>query len=147
MATSLLSPRAPSRVCEGARRVPQIEVEVSETPEQMVVRIAGEASFRLAGDLEVVLLRLSLRRPPLVTLDLSGLHFVSSLAMGALVAFHRGVVRAGGRVRLAAALQWPVRECLERAGLLILFGPPEEGAAAPPVVPTHFALNPGKAAV
>ena len=127
MATSLLSPRAPSRVCEGARRVPQIEVEVSETPEQMVVRIAGEASFGLAGDLKGVLLSLSLRRPALVTLDLSGLHFVSSLAMGALVAFHRVVVRAGGRVRLAAALQRPVRESLERAELLTLFGSPAGG--------------------
>jgi anti-anti-sigma factor len=125
VATSLASARAPFPVWEGARRVPQVEVEVSEAPGQMVVRVAGEASFELAGDLEGVLLRLSLRRPPRVTLDLSGLTFVSSLAMGVLVAFRRGVVRAGGRVRLAAALQRPVRESLERAGLLTLFGPPE----------------------
>ena len=77
MATSLLSPRAPIRVREGARRVPQIEVAVSEAPAQMAVRIAGEASFGLAGDLEAVLLRLSLRRPQLVTLDLSGLTSVA----------------------------------------------------------------------
>jgi anti-anti-sigma factor len=113
----------------------------------MVVRVAGEASFGLAGDLEDVLLGLSLRRPQLVTLDLSGLHFVASLAMRALVAFQRGVVRAGGRVRLAAALQKPVHESLERAGLLTLFGSPEGGTAAPPVTPRSFTLNPGKAEV
>jgi hypothetical protein len=38
-----------------------------------------------------------------VTLDLSELRSISSLAMGVLVAYRRGVVRRGGRVRLAAA--------------------------------------------
>jgi anti-anti-sigma factor len=103
----------------------RVELSVREAPGEVVVRISGEASFTLVGELTAVLLWVTLRRPALVTLDLGGLTFVSCLAMGALVSFRRGVVRAGGRVRLAATLQKPVRESLERAGLLTLFGSPE----------------------
>jgi anti-anti-sigma regulatory factor len=113
----------------------------------MVVRVAGEASFELAGDLEGVLLGLSLRRPALVTLDLSGLTFAASLAMRALVGFQRGIVRAGGRVRLAAALQKSVRESLERAGLLTLFGSPEGHEAAPPITTASLLANSRKVQV
>jgi anti-anti-sigma regulatory factor len=74
--------------------------------------------------LTTALLGLSALRPPLVTLDLSGLTALSCLTMGDLVALRRGLVRAGGRVRLAAGLQQPVREALERAGLFALFGSP-----------------------
>jgi anti-anti-sigma factor len=112
--------------------MPQIEVDVSEAPEEMVVRVAGEACVGLAGALARVLLRLLVRRPKLVTLDVSGLKLLSCLAMGALVDFHRGVVRGGGRVRLAATLQGPVRASLERAGLLTLFGLPDGGEVASP---------------
>ena len=41
------------------------------------------------------------------------------------LAFRRGVVRAGGQVRLAESLQESVREALARAELLTLFDPPE----------------------
>jgi hypothetical protein len=41
--------------------------------------------------------------------------------MGVLVTYRRGVVRAGGRVRLAAELQPAVHEALARAELLDLF--------------------------
>jgi anti-anti-sigma factor len=91
----------------------------------VVFRLAGEAGVRQAGELAVALLRVTALRPPLVTLDLSGLSLLSALALGVLVDFRRGVVRAGGRVRLAGALQEPVREALVRAGLLALFDPPE----------------------
>jgi hypothetical protein len=60
-------------------------------------------------------------RPAVVTLDLSELRCISSLAMGALVTYRRGVVRTGGRVRLAGELQPAVREALARAELLDLF--------------------------
>ena len=147
MATPLSSARAPAPPPLRPGRVSRIVVNVRETPEEMVVRVAGEASFELAGELASVLLRLCVRRPLLVTLDLSGLHHLSSLAMGTLVAFHRGVVRGGGRVRLAAGLQGPARVCLERAGLLTLFGAAEGPAAAPPVTTTSLLPDPGKAQV
>ncbi|HKB38358.1 MAG TPA: STAS domain-containing protein, partial [Gemmataceae bacterium] len=104
MAVSLASARAPSPTPEGMRRVPRIEVAVTEAPGEVVVRVAGKGCVGQADALAAGLLGLSARRPALVTLDLSGLSFISSLAMGTLVSFHRGVVRAGGRVRLAAGL-------------------------------------------
>jgi anti-anti-sigma factor len=91
----------------------------------VVVRFGGEAGVGQAGELAAALLRLSAGRTPLLALDLSGLHFISSLAMGLLVDFRRGVVRSGRRVRLSANLNEPVREALARAGLLALFGSPD----------------------
>jgi anti-anti-sigma factor len=104
-----------------------MDVDVAEATTETVVRIAGEAGFRLADQLTAALLSLSARRPKLVILDLSGLTFLCSLAMGVLVSFRRGVVRRGGRVRLGKTLQEPVREALDRAGLLGLFAS-DEGA-------------------
>jgi anti-anti-sigma factor len=147
MAMSLSSAPVLSPPSEWAGRDPQIEVSVREAPEEMVVRVVGEASVRLADALARILFRLSVRRPKLVTLDLSGLHHLSSLAMGSLVAFHRGIVRGGGRVRLAVGLQGPVRASLERAGLLTLFGSAEGPASAPPVTTTRLLPDPGKAQV
>jgi anti-anti-sigma factor len=144
MEMSLLSPRAPLRASEGGRPVSEIAVYVREAPEEMVICIVGEATVGLADALARLLLRPIVRRPKLVTLDLSGLKLLSCLAMGTLVTFRRGVVRAGGRVRLAAALQGPVRESLERAGLLTLFdSSPRDEAALPGT--TCYPPNPGRA--
>jgi anti-anti-sigma factor len=91
----------------------------------VIVRLTGEAGIRQVDELNAALLGLSAYRPTSVLLDLSGLSFLSSLAMGVLVSFRRGIVRAGGQVRLAPAPQEPVREALDRAGLLALFHSPE----------------------
>lgn len=117
----------------------RIELSIEETPTEVVVRVAGEAGLQQTQELTMALLGLSARRPARVTLDLSGLSFVSSRAVRILVAFRRGVVRAGGRMRLAATLQEPVRAALGRAELLMLLGWPlgsedAQGAAASPVL-------------
>jgi anti-anti-sigma regulatory factor len=93
-----------------------------QVPWEVVVRLAGSGGFNKADALTAILPPLSAGRPSLVTLDLSKLNFLSSLVMDELVSFRRGVVRTGGRVRLAGTLQQPVREALERTGLLALFG-------------------------
>jgi anti-anti-sigma factor len=95
----------------------------------VVIRLAGAAGIDQVGKLERALLGVSARRPPLVTLDLAELSDVSCLALGVLTTFRRGIVRAGGTVRLAAGLQPPVREALERTGLFALFDLPEETVA------------------
>ena len=46
-------------------------------------------------DLEIALTRLVASRHPLVFIDLSGLTFLSSIGIGALVGFQRGVSRTG----------------------------------------------------
>jgi len=121
MATSLSVGGVVSPVHEGLSTTPWIEVGVIEAPGELVVLIAGEAGVEQATALEVALLRVSARRSPLVTLNLSRLRFLSSLAIGALVPFRRGVVRDGGRVRMLPRLQESVRESLERTGVMTLF--------------------------
>jgi anti-anti-sigma factor len=102
-------------------------VGVTEAPGEIVVHIAGEANVGQVDKLSAALLSLSARRPSLVTLDLSGLSCVSCLAMGVLVQFRRGIVRAGGRVRLGPTLQTSVCEALVRADLTDLFHLPKDG--------------------
>jgi anti-anti-sigma factor len=111
--------------------VPAVEVAVSQTADDMVIRVSGEARVDSAGALLDGLLSPAACRPAVVTLDLSALRSISSLAMGVLVAYRRGVVRTGGRVRLAGELQPGVKEALARAGLLDLFETTADVEAAP----------------
>jgi anti-anti-sigma factor len=104
-----------------AARVPAVQVAVSQISHDMIIRVKGEAGPDCAGALLDSLLVPAAHRPAMVTLDLSELRSISSLAMGVLVAYRRGVVRSGGRVRLAEELQPAVREALARAGLFDLF--------------------------
>jgi anti-anti-sigma factor len=96
-------------------------VAVSRTPDDLVIRVKGEAGVGSAGALLDRLLANAAGRPASVTLDLSELRSVSPLALGVLAAYRRSVVRAGGRVRLAVGLQPAVKEALARAELLHLF--------------------------
>ena len=100
---------------------PGVEVAVSQTPEALVIRVQGEAGVGCAGKLLDSLMAPAARRPAVVTLDLSELRSISCLAMGVLVAYRRGVVRTGGRVRLAGGVHPAVHEALARAELLGLF--------------------------
>ena len=52
---------------------------------------------------EPVCLSLSSARPPLVIVDLCGLKFASSIALGRFIDLHRAVTKHGGRVMLAGA--------------------------------------------
>ena len=101
--------------------VPPLEVMVSQMSDEVVVRVKGEATVASSGALLAGLLAVAAQRSAVVTLDLSQLRCLSSLAMGVLVTFRRGVVRRGGRVRLAKGLPLAVQEALARAELLDLF--------------------------
>ena len=82
--------------------------------------IRGEATFDQAEVLSAQLLRVPLDGAWLVVLDLAELTFLSSLAMGALVSYRRGLVRRGVEVRLAN-VQPQVWSTLETVGLGKLF--------------------------
>src|SRR5262245_18415219 len=103
----------PSGPFAGALRpsanVPALEVTVGQMSDNVVVRVKGEATVASAGALLDGLLPVAARRPTVVILDLNELSFISSLAMGILVSYRRGVVRRGGRVQLADALQPAVK--------------------------------------
>jgi anti-anti-sigma factor len=126
----VVAPSSPG--CHAQRRgADEVVVEMvdGQPSDQLVIRVKGEATVRSAGLLLQGLMALAARRPGVVTLDLSELRFISSLSMGVLVAYRRGVVRSGGQVRLAETLQPAVREALIRAGVLEVF---ETHADAPP---------------
>ena len=106
------------------RRKPKgkLAFHVERFPYFLCVSIRGEASFDQAEVISGQLLRIPLDRYSLVVFDLAELTFLSSLAMGALVAYRRGLCRRGVEVRLAN-VQAPVWLALESAGLGQLFEP------------------------
>jgi anti-anti-sigma factor len=136
----------PARTANGHPAVAQLEVTVSEAAGEAVVRLEGEASFLAAEFLDSALLGFNARRPLRVCLDLSGLRCISCLAMGVLASFSRGVVRAGGRVRLGPRPAPAVHADLQRAGLLDLLGAAEDKpsvAASPAGSGNPSDLSPG----
>ena len=115
------------------RRKPERKMafHVERRPHFLLVAIKGEASFDQAEVFSAQLLRLPLEAYSLVVLDLAELTFLSSLAMGALVEYRRGLGRRGVEVRLAnvPAQVWLA---LESAGLGKLFESIVLEAPAPP---------------
>ena len=106
------------------RRRPECKLafHVERRPQVLLVAIGGEASFDQAEVISAQLLRIPLGAYLLVILDLAGLTFLSSLAMGALVAYRRDLRRRGVELRLAN-VQAQVWSALESAGLGTLFEP------------------------
>jgi anti-anti-sigma factor len=92
-----------------------MDVRIETLPQAVVVHIKGECAITLQP-LEAMFLRLSAQRPKLVVLDMAGVTFISSLGMGSILAFRRGLVPQGGQVRLAA-VQPLVLEAFRRAHL------------------------------
>jgi anti-anti-sigma factor len=107
-----------------AGRKPECKLtfRVQRGPHFLCVAIQGKASFDQAEVISAQLLRIPLDRYSLVVLDLAELTSLSSLAMGALVEYRRGLCRRGIEVRLAN-VQAPVWLALELAGLGELFEP------------------------
>jgi anti-anti-sigma factor len=104
------------------RRKPECKVafHVERRAHFLLVAVKGEASFDQAEVFSAQLLRIPLGTYLLVVLDLAGLTFLSSLAIGALVAYRRDLWRRGVELRLAN-LQAQVWLALESAGLGKLF--------------------------
>ena len=112
----------------------KLAFHVERGPHWLTVAIRGEASFDQAEVISAQLLRIPLDSYSLVVFDLAELTFLSCLAMGALVAYRRGLGRRGVEVRLAnvSAQVWLA---LESAGLGQLFEPmPVEELRRPPAM-------------
>jgi anti-anti-sigma factor len=106
---------------------PKIEFHVERRPQFLRVAIRGEASFDQAEVLSAQLLRVPLDGTWLVVLDLAELTFLSSLGMGVLVAYRRGLCRRGVELRLAnvKAHVWLALETAVLGKLFELFDLPE----------------------
>jgi anti-anti-sigma factor len=107
---------------------------VERSPHYAWVAIKGEASFDQAEVISAQMLRIPLDAYTLVVLDLAELTWLSALAMGALVAYRRGLWRRGIEVWLAnvPAQVWLA---LESAGLGPSFKPMDlEQPTRPPAL-------------
>jgi anti-anti-sigma factor len=96
------------------------KMNLADVPGGLTVKLDGALELAACGVLDRALLGISAQKAKLVIFDLSGLTFVSSLAMGSMVAFRNGVVRSGGRVFLAG-MSPLVLECFRRPRLTELF--------------------------
>lgn len=68
--------------------------------DRVVVTISGSADLANVAVLEREVARWSAERPSLIVLDLSGLTFLASLALGQLLTLRQAVRSCGGSLRL-----------------------------------------------
>jgi anti-sigma B factor antagonist len=86
----------------------------------LIIKLIGSLDVSASTVLERGLVGVSAQKAKRVVFDMSGLSFVSSLAMGTMVAFRNGVVRAGGHVFLAG-MSPMVLDSFRRSRLTELF--------------------------
>lgn len=99
----------------------------------LLISIKGDAGMASMDVLERELSQICERKPALAVLDMTGLSFISSMGMGSLVTFQRGVQNCGGKVKIAG-LQPLLAEAFRRARLSDVFEIHEsvEGAIGTP---------------
>ncbi len=100
--------------------MPDLIIQITEPHNWVIVKIAGDAGLAEADTLDAHLNRLAKANPKAVIFELSGLNFISSIGMGAMVSFRNAIIRSGGKVRVAA-MQPLVEEAFRRARLVDLF--------------------------
>jgi anti-sigma B factor antagonist len=98
-----------------------LTVDVSQAPGGALVRLVGSAGMDQAHRLQERLEELVARRDPLIVLDLSGLEFVCSMGLGAIIAAYLRARRHDAEMRLAAPRP-AVRQLLETTRLTKLLG-------------------------
>ena len=93
-----------------------LNVETLRTEKQVIVRVIGDAGLANVSRLEAELTSVAATQPPLVIIDLTGLDFIASRAMGVLMGFHRRMTLQQGQVRVVAPPS-RVRDAIEIARL------------------------------
>jgi anti-sigma B factor antagonist len=79
-----------------------LEVQVEESPEQILVRITGELDLATSPALEEKIERLGPWRATVV-LDLTGVSFMDSTGLRVLWSIRQGVAEAGGKLVIGSA--------------------------------------------
>ncbi len=97
-----------------------VKVESKRKGKALLVSLKGDAGMATIALLQKELSHICELKPQLAVLDMSGLTFISSMGMGTLVTFMRGVEKCGGKVRVAA-LQPLLAEVFRRARLNEVF--------------------------
>jgi anti-anti-sigma factor len=98
-----------------------LHVDVRQHGEDVViVKLTGDAGVGQLDPIEAQFNRIRALKPARVVLDLEGLTFIASIAMGAMVSLHTTLAKRGGELRLAAVPD-PVLTALQRARLDSVF--------------------------
>ena len=109
-----------------------LTVEIVPNSNATIARLIGAADLNGSPELDRKLLGLSAQRPKVLIFDLSGLTFISSLAMGSLINVAHGLSKHGGKVAIAGA-QPLVAEALQRIrmeAILPMYATVDDAAAA-----------------
>ena len=118
MTISTPQPRDP--LSQGPGQLPPFALTLTEVAGGVLLRLEGEARMLTVDQMQSAFVPLVARQVPLAVLDLSGLTFLASLAMGALVAFRRDLGCWGGRVKIVG-IRPEIYESLQATGLHTLF--------------------------
>ena len=94
----------------------------------LLVTIEGDAGMANCEQLHRELAVVCARRPALAVVDLSGVTFIGSVAMGALLTLRRTVTNHGGQIRLTGVPP-TIMDALRRARLDVVFGLPPRSDA------------------
>jgi len=114
--------------CELPMPGPELQVQITQTPEALVVALVGEAHFDFDQAEEHIQKILSYH-PSLVILDATKLSFMSSVGMCFLINLRRALQRAGASLKVAG-LQPLVLNSLQKARVITLFEVCPDVAAA-----------------
>src|ERR1700712_4676610 len=93
-----------------------LEVRTEQRGEALVIHVVGDAGMANVGVFETALTQVCALKPKLAVFDMSQMTFISSIGMGTLVTFMRGVERCGGTV-CVTALQPMIADAFRRAQL------------------------------
>jgi anti-sigma B factor antagonist len=94
----------------------ELRMNVEHRDEVIVTRLEGSATMDVSDDLQAHLMKLLETPASRVVVDLSGLDFVSSAGLGALVAAYRLSQESQGSLKVAAPRP-AIRELLEMTRL------------------------------
>jgi len=97
-----------------------LELDVSEQGDVRVVRIWGSVGMNEADRLRIALDEVVAEPARIVVLDLSGMDFICSLGLGAMIAAYQKVRSRAGDLKLVNP-QPPIRQVLEATRLTELF--------------------------
>ena len=99
----------------------RLQLELERKSSAVLVRLIGSAGMEDAPRLQEKLEELASPKGSLIVLDLSGLDFISSMGLGAIIAGHLKSRQRGCEIRLASPRP-VVLQLLETTRLTKLFG-------------------------
>jgi anti-anti-sigma factor len=101
-------------------QAPLVVANIPHNDDTVLVKVEGQAGVVGLQELQFAFMQIIARRTAVAVLDLAGLTFISSLAMGLVVGLRRDLARWNGSVKIVGC-PLIIRETLDVAGLTALF--------------------------